>query len=447
MPSIYQTLKPINVKESNNNIKMITSLNIIESKKDKQVKTSIISSEILGKNLNSCIEKCEKELDNKNHAPSDKKTAVESIISSLYAMLPTSLTNQRRLNDIKNACDIGCMEIDKGNIAEKNFMVGGDVWRMTDASSIFFPIRPSQRIDDLRQIVGRVIPSEKCKIGSDLKCGWNSKCIDGTCKIKKMCFKKFGRCAGSDTNNQNIDPSDENLIPSKLNVRQYINEGSGIISYFEKGYINPKYPRASFHVSLDTATKALVQDIKWPYYYYGFFHGDDENECYLQTCSGKCKPSWKTAINDKKVGQAFSPLATQESFVGEVDTKLKDLIIHYVKPNTGPIPQSFTEQRRKLSELKNQSQKSINHILNKIKEINDLNLGADNKAIALGNLSKKLEKFQNERANVMNNIAQNDTYVAAAQDNQLKKRSNDLMYYVWLTLAIAILFVAIRKIK
>jgi len=433
MPSIYQTLKPINVKESNNNIKMITNLNIIESKKDKQVKTSIISSEILGKNLNSCIEKCEKELDNKNHAPSDKKTAVESIISSLYAMLPTSLTNPRRLNDIKNACDIGCMEIDKGNIAEKNFMV----------NDTKFPIRPSQRIDDLRQIVGRVIPSEKCKIGSDLKCGWNSKCIDGTCKIKKMCF--FG-CAGSDTNNQNIDPKRENLIPSKLNVRQYINEGSGIISYFEKGYINPKYPRASFHVSLDTATKALVQDIKWPYYYYGFFHGDDENECYLQTCSGKCKPSWKTTINDKNVGQAFSPLgidATQESFVGEVDTKLKD----YVKPNTGPIPQSFTEQRRKLSELKNQSQKSIKHILNKIKEINDLNLGADNKAIALGNLSKKLGKFQNERANVMNNIAQNDTYVAAAQDNQLKKRSNDLMYYVWLTLAIAILFVAIRKIK
>jgi hypothetical protein len=47
----------------------------------------------------------------------------------------------------------------------------------------------------------------------------------------------------------------------------------------------------------------------------------------------------------------------------------------------------------------------------------------------------------------MNKIVQSDSYAAAVQDNQLKKKSNDLMYYVWLTLAIAILFVAIRKIK
>jgi folylpolyglutamate synthase/dihydropteroate synthase len=57
------------------------------------------------------------------------------------------------------------------------------------------------------------------------------------------------------------------------------------------------------------------------------------------------------------------------------------------------------------------------------------------------------EEFQNERMSIMNKIVQSDSYAAAVQDNQLKKKSNDLMYYVWLTLAIAILFVAIRKIK
>ena len=75
-------------------------------------------------------------------------------------------------------------------------------------------------------------------------------------------------------------------------------------------------------------------------------------------------------------------------------------------------------------------------------------VGADSKAKdrALQTL-RKLEEFNNERTNIMNKIVQSDTYAAVVQDNQLKKKSNDLMYYVWLTLAIAILFTTIRKIR
>jgi hypothetical protein len=596
--SIYPTLTPIGVKESENNIGMITKTYNIHRNLQNQQKISQRSSEILGKNLNTCNTKCIKELDNKNHAPSEdnnfkykcmvphkkctikpttrqrwerefprlvvsrwwwplirlvnpiplwekrcnslnenvcesssewprgsggrcslkedgekqkegtnefdiydfesltssqidyailkhskhldkssgcvssdlcndgkcastgkesivkgatNKTGMGSIISTFRKLLPSSLNNSRRLNDVRNACDIGCAEIDKGNIAEKNFIV----------NNTKFPIRPSGRILDAEQIIGKEIPGNSCDIRSDFKCGWNSKCIDGTCKIKKMCF--FG-CAGSDTNNQNIDPKRENLIPSKLNIQQYKNEGNSIIYYFEKGYINNNFMTSMDGIPFDQAKNNLMNDIN-KQEYYGFYHDTDKNKCYMQIFSNKSKPSWKTKItsNDdiKNVKNTLLSLGGKEGFAGAsaADTKIPKLAFDSAKTitqqtNNTPgktlinLPQSFPEQKIKLAELKNESQKSIKNIINKIKEINEIMGNADKKSKDTTILAlKQIEAFHSERLKIIGKIEKNNTYDALAHDNQMKKKSNDIMYYIWLTLAIAILLTVVRKIK
>ena len=172
------------------------------------------------------------------------------------------------------------------------------------------------------------------------------------------------------------------------------------------------------------------------------------------------KPSWKESQmptdvkNNMKniVGsifkEGFGPLsdiamaaAKSSKIIGK--QKNNDPSIKFPSLN-----ETLASTEAKLQDLRTESLNAAKSIQEKIQKVQKSMVGADSKAKdrALQAL-RKLEEFQNERMSIMNKIVQSDSYAAAVQDNQLKKKSNDLMYYVWLTLAIAILFVAIRKIK
>ena len=145
--------------------------------------------------------------------------------------------------------------------------------------------------------------------------------------------------------------------------------------------------------------------------------------------------------------------------MGENNTKIPKLAFDSAKTITQQtnnipgktlinLPQSFPEQKIKLAELKNESRKSIKNIINKIKEINEIMGNADKKSKDTTILAlKQIEAFHNERLKIIGKIEKNNTYDALAHDNQMKKKSNDIMYYIWLTLAIAILLTIVRKIK
>ena len=59
----------------------------------------------------------------------------------------------------------------------------------------------------------------------------------------------------------------------------------------------------------------------------------------------------------------------------------------------------------------------------------------------------KLASYQQAKAELLKDKKGLSTLEGVLEDKRLKKGSNDIMYYVWLTLAISILFTVVRKIR
>jgi hypothetical protein len=410
-------------------------------------------------NLNSgCKNTCDNGTCVSTDQPSSVKdvkppTALAALYSSLLHMIPSSFSSDRKKKDVQQACDIGCTTLPdyRGNKQDKSFNING----------VGYPMRTdnTNRLSDLSEVAGKNPVGNSCD--NDKSCVWGTKCQNKICKIKKIPHSGYN--GSEDDNDLYLDRLSTNLKPVKIGHKQYVREGTIETNkiYYIENYSykdSDEYERDTGKPLQNASAINLLQTKKM---YSGFIEKPD-GTCIMQVNKnmiGK-KPSWKGQMpadvkNNMKnlVGSLFkegfdNPLsaiakagANSSKIIGKQQNN--DPSIKFPSLN-----ETLASTDAKLQSLRNESLNAAKSVQEKIQKVQQSMVGADSKAKdrALQTL-RKLEEFQNERMNIMNKIVQSDSYAAAAQDNQLKKKSNDLMYYVWLTLAIAILFVAIRKIK
>jgi len=380
-------------------------------------------------------------------------TALASSISTLLKMIPSSFSSSRKKSDIQQACDIGCTTLPdyRGNKQEKIFDING----------VGYPMRSenTNRLSDLSKAAGKNPVGDSCD--NDKSCVWGTKCQNKICQIPKIPHSGYN--GSEDENDLYLDRLSSNLKPAKIGHKQYVREGTIEINkiYYIENHTykdSDEYERDTGEPLQNASAINLLQKNNM---YSGFIEKPN-GTCIMQVNKnmiGK-KPSWKESQmptdvkNNMKniVGSIFKEGFGPLSDIAMAAAKSSKIIGK--QKNNDPsmkfpsLNKTLTETEAKLQGLRTESLHAAKSIQKKIKRVQQSMVGADSKAKdrALQTL-RKLQEFQNERTNIMNKIVQSDTYAAAAQDNQLKKRSNDLMYYVWLTLAIAILFVAIRKIK
>jgi len=416
-----------------------------------------------GSTLNTssgCKNECNKGTCVKTSYPSPVKnvkspTALAALYSSLLHMIPSSFSSDRRKSDVQQACDIGCTTLPdyRGNKQEKSFNING----------VGYPMRSGKtnRLIDLSKVAGKIPIGNSCN--DTTSCVWGTSCQNKICQIPKIPHSGYN--GSEDNNDLYLDRLPVNLKPAKMGHKQYIREGTIEMNniYYIENYSyddSDEYERQEYqhkHIRNASAINLLQKNNM----YVGFIENPD-GTCIMQVnknMMGK-KPSWKLQMdteskNDMKniVGSIFkeefanplSGIAMAAAKSSEIIGKQKN-IDHSIKFPS--LNETLTETNAKLQNLRSDSLNAAKSIQEKIQIVQQLMVGADSKAKdrALQTL-RKLEEFNNERTNIMNKIVQSDTYAAVVQDNQLKKKSNDLMYYVWLTLAIAILFTTIRKIR
>ena len=90
-------------------------------------------------------------------------------------------------------------------------------------------------------------------------------------------------------------------------------------------------------------------------------------------------------------------------------------------------------------------QKQIKQSINKL-QADTLNVDGAYKNQSL-DLLKKLASYENAKHKLLKSGGELDTLDALKQDSRLRKNSVDMSYYLWLTLAISVLGIAITKIK
>jgi hypothetical protein len=106
------------------------------------------------------------------------------------------------------------------------------------------------------------------------------------------------------------------------------------------------------------------------------------------------------------------------------------------------------KQRKKMLKSAAALERNADAAVNAISQMQGEQLQISPQALSQNqNLLSKLSNYQKAKSTLLKGRGELETLRGVLQDNELKKKSNDIMYYVWLTLAISILVTAIRKIK
>jgi hypothetical protein len=106
------------------------------------------------------------------------------------------------------------------------------------------------------------------------------------------------------------------------------------------------------------------------------------------------------------------------------------------------------KQRKKMLKSAASLERNADAAVNAISQMQGEQLQISPQALSQNqNLLSKLANYQKAKSTLLKGRGELETLRGVLQDNELKKKSNDIMYYVWLTLAISILVTAIRKIK
>ena len=145
------------------------------------------------------------------------------------------------------------------------------------------------------------------------------------------------------------------------------------------------------------------------------------------------------------VGQeGYAPLE------GDMITACKDAGTQGGKavPGVAPTGDFLVKNRKKekaIFQKLQQMQKEVKNSINKMQSDN-LQVNVQSKTQNT-ELLKKLASYENANHKLLKTGSNLDTLRAQETDSLLRKKSVDLSYYLWLTLAISILGITITKIK
>jgi len=179
--------------------------------------------------------------------------------------------------------------------------------------------------------------------------------------------------------------------------------------------------------------------------------------------------NWVTDVGDAATNHGCSSTIISESFVGgrkegfwggtqEGYTPLQGDFVKACEdagtvdgkqiPGTTAPGNSLVNNRAQAAESSNRLKSTQEQIKKSINQMQSQNLGI-NSAYKTQNimLLKKLASYETASQKLLNMGTNFDTLNAQKEDSILRKNSVDLSYYLWLSLAISILGVAITKIK
>ena len=173
----------------------------------------------------------------------------------------------------------------------------------------------------------------------------------------------------------------------------------------------------------------------------------------VQSCGGTCDKNGKGVMAEHFTGGMKEGFAGREGYAplqGDFVTACQDSGTRGGKPVPGvkPTGNFLVENRRKerdeatrLKSMQQQIKNSINEMQSKNLEVSSLYRTKNT------NLLKQLASYGMASHKLLNMSTNFDTLGAQEADSLLRKKSVDLSYYLWLTLAISILGIAITKIK
>ena len=160
-------------------------------------------------------------------------------------------------------------------------------------------------------------------------------------------------------------------------------------------------------------------------------------------------------------GGAGSQQISPEPFVGSIKegyTPMEKSMINSCRKsqpisnqadiNLGRTGNYLIKQRKKEKASAAILERNASSTVNAISRMQGANLNLSAEAMATNqNLMSKLASYQQAKAELLKDKKGLSTLEGVLEDKRLKKGSNDIMYYVWLTLAISILFTVVRKIR
>ena len=186
------------------------------------------------------------------------------------------------------------------------------------------------------------------------------------------------------------------------------------------------------------------------------------NAAYKKPMDGmKASGNWNQFLWRATPGGSGSKQISPEPFVGGIKegyTPLENNMINSCKKskvisnqagiNLGRTGDYLPQFRKYQKTIAAQLERNASSTVNAISRMQGEHLKLSPEAMATNqNLISKLASYQQAKAELLKDKGGLATLEGVLEDKRLKKNSNDIMYYVWLTLAISILFTVVRKIR